>query len=292
MPQVKLLLTTVVLTMFLTPFLNELGAKISATIERSSGKLLLPSPDEAEKSNYVLVCGFGRVGQAVAELLTAKLVRYKAFDMDPYRVAEARELGLPVFFGDATRPEVLQTFMKESEANISSVVVTLDTERDCTKAVRALRRMYPSSEELPIFVRAHGDQHRRKLMASGATALETGPQESALLLGGAILTSMNVPQEEVVSLIDETRSSMYSTRLRDTFGEDKAANPLKALLRSPAAKAADKAAAMAAEVAAELQSELAEMEDMIAADIGGSLADGDMPDAGVSVEGAANQTAV
>jgi len=256
--QVKLLLTTVVVTMFLTPFLNELGAKISTTVERSSGKLLLPSPGEAEKSNYVLLCGFGRVGQAVAGMLTAKLVRYKAFDMDPFRVAEARELGLPVYFGDATRPEVLQTFMKESEANISSVVVTLDTERDCTKAVRALRRMYPTSSELPIFVRAHGDKHRRKLMASGATALETGPQESALLLGGALLTSMNVPQEEVVSLIDETRSSMYSTRLRDLFGEDKASNPLLALLRSPAEKAVK-----AAEVAAELQSELAEIEGVV-----------------------------
>ena len=232
--QVKLLLTTVVLTMFLTPFLNELGLKASAALERSSGKLILPSPDEAaEKSNYVLIAGFGRVGQAVAEMLTAKLVRYKAFDMDPYKVAEARKLGLPVFFGDATRPEVLQILMKESEADISSVVVTLDTERDCTKSVRALRRLYPNPGEMPIFVRAYGTQHRRKLMAVGATALETGPQESALLLGGAILTSMGVPQEEVVLLIDEARRSMYSTRLRDTFGDDEAANPLLALLRSP-----------------------------------------------------------
>eukprot|EP00900_Chrysochromulina_parva_P012921 jgi/Chrpa1/2162/Chrysochromulina_OHIO_Genome00006887-RA len=254
--QVKLLLTTVVLTMFLTPFLNELGLKASAALERSSGKLILPSPDEAaEKSNYVLIAGFGRVGQAVAEMLTAKLVRYKAFDMDPYKVAEARKLGLPVFFGDATRPEVLQILMKESEANISSVVVTLDTERDCTKTVRALRRLYPNPDEMPIFVRAYGTQHRRKLMAVGATALETGPQESALLLGGAILTSMGVPQEEVVLLIDEARRSMYSTRLRDTFGDDEAANPLLALLRSPFERANDKAeaAAIKADLAAEAE---------------------------------------
>ena len=75
--QVKLLLTTVVITMFLTPFLNEIGGKISSSMERKSGKILLPSPDEAESSDYILICGFGRVGQAVAELLTAKLVRCK-----------------------------------------------------------------------------------------------------------------------------------------------------------------------------------------------------------------------
>ena len=56
------------------------------------GGLLLPATiDESEQGDYVLVCGYGRVGQAVCELLTKKLVRYKAFDMDPYRVAEARD---------------------------------------------------------------------------------------------------------------------------------------------------------------------------------------------------------
>ena len=63
---------------------------------------------EAEKADFIIVCGYGRVGQAVCELLTAKLVRYKAFDMDPYRVQDARAKGLPVFFGDARRPDVLQ----------------------------------------------------------------------------------------------------------------------------------------------------------------------------------------
>ena len=132
-------------------------------------------------------------------------VRYKAFDMDPYRVAEARELGLPVFYGDATRPEVLQVFMREANADISGVVVTLDKPADCTKAVRALRRLYPTVEDMPIFVRANDEKHRRKLAASGATALETGPQESALLLGGSVLNSLGLPREEVVSLIDDTR---------------------------------------------------------------------------------------
>ena len=65
--------------------------------------------------DYVLVCGFGRVGQAVCELLTSKLVRYKAFDLDPYRVAEARALGLPVFYGDARRPDVLQAIDQNND---------------------------------------------------------------------------------------------------------------------------------------------------------------------------------
>jgi len=265
--QVKLLLTSVVLTMFLTPFLNEFGARISSGMERRSGKIMLPSPDEEEKADYIIVCGFGRVGQAVTEMLTAKLVRYKAFDMDPYRVAEARELGLPVFFGDATRPEVLQVFMKEAKAEISGVVVALDRASDCTKAVRALRRVYPTVKEMPIFVRADSEKHRRHLAKSGATALETGPQESALLLGGAVLSSLGMPREEVVSLIDDRRLSMYSTRMRDLFGHEvdgsekpKKGGTLGKLLRSPAASAAEKAAEIAAEIEGEIASEIEEIE--------------------------------
>ena len=100
------------------------------------------------------------------------------------------------------------------------VVVALDKPADCTKAVRALRRLYPRQEDMPIYVRAADDKHRRKLAASGATALETGPQESALLLGGAVLNSIGLPQEEVIKLIDDTRVSMYSTRMKDIFGQD------------------------------------------------------------------------
>ena len=48
-------------------------ARIASGLERATGKILLPSPDEAESSDYILICGFGRVGQAVAELLTTKL---------------------------------------------------------------------------------------------------------------------------------------------------------------------------------------------------------------------------
>jgi len=211
--QVKLMLTVVVLSMFLTPFLNDLGASLSTRLEKARGGLVLqPDSEDIDKGEYVLVCGFGRVGQAVCELLTARLVRYKAFDMDPYRVAEARELGLPVFYGDACRPDVLRSFMSD-EAQLTSVVVTLDDERSCTKAVRALRRQYPTATDMPIFVRAVNEQHRRKLAASSATALETGPEESALMLGGALLASLGTPKQEVLSLIDDMRASMFTDRM-------------------------------------------------------------------------------
>jgi len=253
--QVKLMLTVVVLSMFLTPFLNELGASLSTRLEKARGGLVLqPDSEDIDKGEYVLVCGFGRVGQAVCELLTARLVRYKAFDMDPYRVAEARELGLPVFYGDACRPDVLRSFMSD-EAQLTSVVVTLDDERSCTKAVRALRRQYPTATDMPIFVRAVNEQHRRKLAASSATALETGPEESALMLGGALLASLGTPKQEVLSLIDDMRASMFTDRMsviRDSFVERKPRGKKKAAKeKRPDGGVVDVAAAVVPPAAAE-----------------------------------------
>ena len=54
------------------------------------------------------------------------------------------------------------------------------------------------------------EKHRRKLASAGATALETGPQESALLLGGALLSSMGMPAEEVVKSIEPTPTPSLS----------------------------------------------------------------------------------
>ena len=101
-------------------------------------------------------------------------------------------LPLTTCHSDVRRPDVLQVFLKDSR--ITAVVIALDNERMTTGSVRALKRLYP---EMPIFVRATDEKHRRKLASAGATALETGPRESALLLGGALLSSMGMPAEEV-----------------------------------------------------------------------------------------------
>ena len=80
------------------------------------------------------------------------------------------------------------------------------------------------------------------------------------------LIAAHVPHQ-VVSLIDDTRTSIYSSRMKDVFNLEDVevkATPLtqklkKNLLRSPAERAAEKAA----EIAAEIQAEIIELEDEI-----------------------------
>jgi len=209
--QTKLLLTMVVITMFFTPFLSTFGKKISAAIAKSEPtKLIVPSMDDGERDqgNYVLVAGFGRVGKIVCDLLTSKLIRYKAFDADPSCVAEAREKGLPVFSGDARRPDLLKTLMKEGKYSVSAVVVALDKRNDVNQVVRALRREYPNKDQMPIFVRALDERHRQSLSDKDVTVIVKGPQEMSLQLGAAALLNSGLEEGEVFDLIEDKRKDL------------------------------------------------------------------------------------
>jgi len=195
----QLLFLLVALSMAMTPFLASTGSRIAASIERKRGLIGARKEDVKNAKDYVVVAGFGRVGQSVCELLDARLVRYMAFDMNPGKVIEARNKGLPVFFGDACRPEVLKAAGIKSP---KAVVVTLDDKHGASKAVNALRREYPT---IQIFVRAKDAKHQKMLQLGGATAIVPELLESSLLLGGAVLLSYGTPIEEVNSLIEEAR---------------------------------------------------------------------------------------
>ena len=54
------------------------------------------------------MCGYGRVGRVVADLLNEKLIPWVAFDVNPKSALEARRAGKPVYYGDVSRPEMLQ----------------------------------------------------------------------------------------------------------------------------------------------------------------------------------------
>ena len=208
----QLLFLLVALSMTMTPFLASTGSKIAASIESARGLIGARKEDVADAKDYVVVAGFGRVGQSVCDLLDARLIRYMAFDSNPAKVIEARNKGLPVFFGDACRPEVLKAAgIRQPKA----VVVTLDDKDGASRAVNAIRREYPN---IQIFVRAKDAKHQKMLQLGGATAIVPELLESSLLLGGAVLLSYGTPIEEVNSLIEESRKKTLMDAGLDVSG--------------------------------------------------------------------------
>ena len=73
---------------------------------------MVSAPEERRKG-IVVLCGFNKASQMVTNMISSPLVGspvpWIAFEFDPTRVRLARTAGLPVFFGDGSRREVLQS---------------------------------------------------------------------------------------------------------------------------------------------------------------------------------------
>ncbi|MEM6491432.1 MAG: cation:proton antiporter, partial [Pseudomonadota bacterium] len=121
----SLLSAAVILTMVATPALAALGGwaahRIDATADTT--QTATPAHDPDHHHGFVLICGYGRVGQTIARIVEAANGRWVALDMSPGRIAKARAVDAPVHFGDATRADGLRSIGVGRDA---VAAVTLD----------------------------------------------------------------------------------------------------------------------------------------------------------------------
>merc|ERR1712070_395573 len=213
---VKLILTTVALSMAATPMLYDVGGTVSSILEeriRKSASHITGDTTEAQKvttdltkdKEFALVVGYGRMGKLICELFDKKLIPYMAFDSNPRKVKLARDKGLPVFYGDISRPEVLRKF-HISEAK--QVIVTHRSKLNINRTVNAIRKAYPMK---PIITRAADSTHRSSLHnIKGVTAVIPVDRKESFLLslpfGGKVLEELSYSEEEINILLNDIKT--------------------------------------------------------------------------------------
>src|SRR3954447_7206377 len=200
------MLAVVALSMALTPFLMSAGRRLAMVLTPKlvPAELRRTEQDARDFKGHVIIAGFGRVGQTVARLLEAQRLPYMAFDLEPSRIAEGRARGLPIYYGDASRVEVL----KAAGINRArAAVVTLDQPLAAERAVASIRRLCPL---LDIHARARDHEHQIHLQEAGATHVVPEMMEGSLRLGGTLLKSLGRSPEEVESVLDEFRVAAYA----------------------------------------------------------------------------------
>jgi CPA2 family monovalent cation:H+ antiporter-2 len=177
-----LLVVVVALTMMATPFLAKLGRLLEREVERRTVVDLETRAEETEElKDHVVIAGYGRVGAAVAAQLKAAGSEFIAVDLDPHRIIEARAAGLPVYFGDATRPEILEAVHVE---RARAMVVAVDNPQVALRAVAMVRYIFP---DLKIYARAHDDAHARELARAGANTVVPELVATGHRLAGSII---------------------------------------------------------------------------------------------------------
>jgi glutathione-regulated potassium-efflux system ancillary protein KefC len=172
----------VALSMVCTPLLLLLHDRVIAPRFREAKD----RPADAIKPNddHVIIAGFGRFGQIVGRLLHANQVKLTVLDHDPDQVDLLRRAGFEVFYGDATRLDLLHA---AGAGRARALVLAIDDIDDSLALVDAVREEFPS---LPILARARNITHYYQLMDRGIEVIERETFESALLLGRRVLCEL------------------------------------------------------------------------------------------------------
>jgi glutathione-regulated potassium-efflux system ancillary protein KefC len=164
----------VALSMLASPFLLVLHDRVLAP--RMAGKATVKQAD-APQPGTVIVAGLGRIGQVAARLLAASGYIPTVLDDNPDHVEQSRKFGFRVFYGDATRLDLLHAAGAE---HAQLLVVALDDPDAVNQLVRTARKHFP---DLRIVARAHDMRHMFQLRDLGVDLIERETWLSALRLG-------------------------------------------------------------------------------------------------------------
>lgn len=196
----QFMLLVVGLSMLATPLVARFGRRLGDRVDNRLGGRQAPEEARLQTvTGHVIVGGFGRVGQLVAQILGAQGVPFVASETDPKRVARERSLGQPVFYGDASRPELLHRLHLERAI---AVVLTMDHSSSALHAVRGIRRDHP---KVRIIARARDEKHADALLRAGADTVISETLESGLQMAGSVLQALGVPDEAAARLLEEER---------------------------------------------------------------------------------------
>jgi glutathione-regulated potassium-efflux system protein KefB len=183
--------TTELLTIVVT--LSMAATPIALKVESFLSRRGRPAPEyetPPDNDGHVVIAGFGRFGQIVARILTARRIPFTALDIDVEQVEIVRRFGSQAFYGDASRPEILEA-ADTDEAR--AFVLAIDDVEASIRTAQLVRDRYP---DLPIYARARNRAHAHRLIDVGVTYLQRATFLSAVDVGKQLLKGLGVPERE------------------------------------------------------------------------------------------------
>ena len=205
----QFMLIVVGVSMLVAPVVARLGQSLGDNIDRRAAP---PAPEDmevGELGGHVIIAGYGRVGQMVGQMLAEQGVAFVAIENDAQLIAHQRKAGVPLVFGDASRPELLRK-LRIDQAR--AVVLTMDHTAAAIHAVQGIRRLMPM---MRIIARARDEKHALLLREAGASVVVPETLESSLKLTGWVLETLGIPPDAALRLVEQERERRIIA-LRDT----------------------------------------------------------------------------
>ncbi len=164
-------------------------------------KLLLPrfadcgvaKPDEISEPQTapIVIAGFGRYGQIIGRLLIAQGYTCTVLDHDAEMIEAARSFGYRVFYGDASRLDLLRT---AGAGTAKVLVIAVDDKEQSLKIVDLAREHFP---QLQLVARARDVTHWHELRERGVTHVQRELFEASLQSGANVLTALGQADDQV-----------------------------------------------------------------------------------------------
>jgi CPA2 family monovalent cation:H+ antiporter-2 len=205
-------------SMFLAPFLIAraagLGRDWSQRRQDRGGKVVEQVAEQGQAlSDHVILCGFGRTGEHIAEFLDGEGVPFLALDVDPERVRQARAKGRRAVFGNADRSEVLAA---AGLARARAVVLTYPELHSALQVLRVVRQQCPN---IPVVVRTQSEASVAQLKAAGATEVIPELLEGSLMIAAETLSQLGIPTEQAIARVRAIRAERYAS-MRKFYAEE------------------------------------------------------------------------
>ncbi len=201
----QFVLLVVGLTLFVTPMVAQwgqwLGTRLDAQHRRASRAQHAGNRCRLWAPGQVVVAGYGRVGQLIGDVLLDQGVAFVAVEQDANLVAQLRNKGKPVFYGNAARPEFLQR-LHVGQAAAVVVGPWISLRRHWPPCARCAA----STRKLQIFARSRDTKHARDLLAAGANMVIPETVEAGLQLSAFVLDALGVPETTVGHVLDRERT--------------------------------------------------------------------------------------
>ncbi|TAK24241.1 MAG: glutathione-regulated potassium-efflux system protein KefB [Myxococcaceae bacterium] len=185
---VELLVVVVTLSMVLTPLLFALRDEAFRRLD--AGGEARDFDAIADDGSQVIIAGFGRFGQIVGRVLRLKRIGFTALDASPTHVDFLRRFGNKIYYGDASRVDLLRAAGAE---RASVFVLAIDDFEASMRALATVRENFP---RLRVVARARNRQHAYALLAAGVETVIRETFAGSLDAARATLEELGVSPAE------------------------------------------------------------------------------------------------
>jgi CPA2 family monovalent cation:H+ antiporter-2 len=186
----------------LSPRLVQLSGRLPGVQWKETAEVGV-EPSIGEDSNKVVLCGYGRVGAVLGDVLSHHDIPYTVIEINPVIIRDLRLRGVPAYYGDAgSDPLLIRAGIMQSDV----LVVTVSELLAARAAIRRARALHPS---ITIITRATSRHDVQILKDAGADEIIQPEFEAGLQCVDHMLRTLGTPADEIAMIVAARRLSLY-----------------------------------------------------------------------------------